>query len=580
MKSTGKYPCEKCRSRGHDRSGDNFHFYGEGLGGYCFVCGHVVPSDLWLSENGKQWIWEDEVATREKLTPEEVEKIKGYTGSDGKGMRGISDETYKAYGVRHKYSEETGEPVAAYYPVTEGYGASGFKAREYPKTFSVIGKCGKESDLYGQWKWKNTTSGKFVVLCAGEVDCMSAYQMLEDYRKGKGADFDPIPVVSSTIGENGSHKQLANHYEWLDRFDKVIVCYDQDDAGKKAVTELVKVIPKGKMYVMSLPMKDTNEMLSAGRAKQWIDCFWRARPYTPEGIVGSGALSEKIREYAAIKKIPLPPFMHRVQDLMAGGIPLGVILCLGSSSGSGKSTFTDEMLYYWIFNSPHKVGIISLESDSGAYATKLLSRHIGRKIDLIQNEEDKLAFLDSAEVLEKERDLFVDENGNDRFYLIEDRDSGWEYMKASIMNLIVSCDVKVVVLDPLQDAWAGMTLEQQEKAAAWLKGSVKSHGVTYILINHVRKSGGGAKANSQGADLTEEDFHGSSSIFKSSACNLLFMRNKEEEDEVARNTTVMKLSKCRWSGMTSPFAGKFYYDNATHSLHDFEDWSSKNNKGF
>ena len=97
--------------------------------------------------------------------------------------------------------------------------------------------------------------------------------MLEDYRKGKGADFDPIPVVSSTIGESGSHKQIANHYEWLDRFDRVIVCYDQDDAGKKAVAELVKVIPKGKMHVMSLPMKDTNEMLTSARQSSGLIAY-------------------------------------------------------------------------------------------------------------------------------------------------------------------------------------------------------------------------------------------------------------------------------------------------------------------
>ena len=64
------------------------------------------PSDQWLSENGSEWVWEEEVATREKLTPEQIEQIKGYTGTDGYGMRGITDETYKAYGVRHKYSEE------------------------------------------------------------------------------------------------------------------------------------------------------------------------------------------------------------------------------------------------------------------------------------------------------------------------------------------------------------------------------------------------------------------------------------------------------------------------------------------
>lgn len=36
----------------------------------------------------------------------------------------------------------------------------------------------------------------------------------------------------------------------------------------------------------------------------------------------------KIIEQAEVPKIPLPPFMHKLQDMMAGGIPLGVIVNL------------------------------------------------------------------------------------------------------------------------------------------------------------------------------------------------------------------------------------------------------------
>lgn len=580
MKAAGKYPCEKCRSRGNDKSGDNFHFYGEGFGGYCFVCGHTIPSDQWLSENGKQWEWEeDEVATREKLTPEEVEKIKEYTGTAGHNMRGITDETYKAYGVRHKYSEETGEPVAAYYPVTEGYGASGFKVRQYPKTFSVVGKCGKESDLYGQWKWKSTSGGKFCLLVAGEADTHAAFQMLEDDRKRKGSDFEPIPVVSSTIGENGSHKQLANHYEWLDLFEKVIVCYDQDETGKKAVDDLVKVLPKGKMHVMNLPMKDVNEMLSAGKAKQFIDCFWKARPYTPDGVIGSGSLSEKMRTELATPKIPLPPFMHKLQNMMAGGIPLGRIVNLGSASGTGKSTIVDEMLYYWVFNSPHKIGVVSLESDAGQYGIKVLSRHIGQKIELFETPEEAIAFMDLDWVKEKEQELLFLPSGQHRWHIVEDRDGGIESMKLQIMKLIVECGCLVIVLDPLQDILDGLSNEEQAVFLRWMKGVIKSHGVTFVTVNHVRKNGTGQKANSTGADLHEEDMAGSSTIFKSGACNLLFSRNKEDEDPVEQNTTYMKASKIRWTGRTG-IAGQYYYDLPTHTLWDKDEWLTKQNTGF
>jgi hypothetical protein len=68
---------------------------------------------------------------------------------------------------------------------------------------------------------------------------------------------------------------------------------------------------------------------------------------------------------------------------------------------------------------------------------------------------------------------------------------------------------------------------------------------------------------------------GSSSIFKSGACNLLFTRNKEAEDEIERNTTKMKASKIRWTGKTG-VAGEYYYANESHTMWDKDDWMSKN----
>ena len=56
----------------------------------------------------------------------------------------------------------------------------------------------------------------------------------------------------------------------------------------------------------------------------------------------------------------------------------------------------------------------------------------------------------------------------------------------------------------------------------------------------------------------------------------MFTRNKEAENEIERNITNMKMTKCRWTGNTSPNAGKYYYDNATHTVHDLEDFLDRN----
>lgn len=573
----GKNPCPfpKCGSS------DGFHWYGEGNGGFCYSCQKSILSDERKAELGVDvYEYDDkEVMTKELITEDELTAVKGYTGIRGMDQRGITDETYKAYAVRFKYDEESGDVVEHFYPYTEGYKAAGFKVRKVPvKDFYSVGRIGKNSELYGQWKWKEHQA-KYVLICAGEIDAMSAFQMLENYRKTKGSDFDATPVVSSAIGESGSYKQIQQQYEWLDQASRVIVCYDNDDAGREAVKKLVDVIPKGKMFVMKLTLKDANEYLVKGKEKQFLRAFFDAPAYSPDGIVGSGSLASKVREAASVPKIPLPPFMHRVQKQMAGGIPLGVIVNLGSASGTGKSTFIDEIVYFLIFNSPHRVGVLSLESDSGQYGTKVLSRHVGRKIDLIESVEEKLKFLDSPAVMEQEENLWKLPDGTDRWFLIDERDGGLESVKKLIMELVIACECKVLVIDPLQDLMDGLPNEEQAVFQRWMKGLVKSHGVTFININHTRKTPSGGKQGSTGADLHEEDFQGSSSIFKSAACNLLFSRNKEATDDVEKNTTVMKMTKCRWTGSTG-MSGEYYYDNSSHTLHDKEDWIQANPSQF
>jgi archaellum biogenesis ATPase FlaH len=573
-----KEQCPRCAKNGRDKSGDNLHVYGEDDGAFCYSCGYTILSKSEREARGlDDWQWEEEdeeITTKELLTKEEAEKIRGYTGTDGKGSRGIRAETYKTYGVRFEYSQEDGEVTKHYYPVTQDYAAAAYKIRILPKEFGSVGKFGKDSDLFGQWKFK-TAQSKYVVITAGEIDCMSAYQMLEDYRKSRNSDYAPTPVVSSVIGETGSYKQVKAHYKWLNRFERIVVCYDNDKAGKEAVHELAKVLPKGKMYVMELQLKDTNKYLEDGRTKEWIDCFFKARAYSPDGIVGSGGLLDRIIEQALTPKIPLPPFMHRVQKQMAGGIPLGVIINLASASGTGKSTIIDECTYYWIFNSPHRIGVLSMESDGGQYGTKILSRHVGSKIDLIEDVDEKIAFLSKPEVVEQANHLFKLPDGQDRWHLIEDRDGGLESMKNLIMSLIITCECKVIICDPVSDLLESLNNEDQAGFCKWMKGIVKSHGVTFVNVCHVRKNPGGHKANSTGADLHEEDIFGSGSLIKSAACNLLFTRDKEAEDEIEKNTTYMKMSKCRWTGRTG-MSGQYLYVAETHTMHDKEDWLCAN----
>lgn len=549
---------------------------------FCWVCNDVKPSDDFLEEKGlkksnKKTKERKEVVVseKEKITPEQNEELKSRTSLSGSGYRGIYDDTLKFFGVRTGYDPETMKVNSVYYPCTENGELSGYKCRVHPKQFGHgnLGRTGKSCDLFGQFRF--TRPGKYVLIVGGEHDQLAAFQMLQNYSKGKGYDYD-TPVVSPTVGETGCEKQLAAQYDWFNQFEKIIIAFDNDSAGNEAAEKALKVLPKGKVFKVTWSMKDPNEMLEKGKEKQFIQDFYSAKQFVPDGIVASNQLSDKIREELSVVKIPLPPFMHKLQNMMAGGIPLGRILNMGSASGTGKSTIVDEMIYYWIFNSPHLIGIVTLESSVGQYGIKLLSRHISNKLELRENEV-ALDIINSADVKVKEHELFNNPDGTPRFYLIDERDGGIDSLKNLIDNLVIGCGCKVIILDPLQDILDGLSNEEQAMFMKYQKGLVKSHGISFININHVRKNGTGQKANSVGGDLYEEDFQGSSAIFKSGACNLLFTRNKEAEDPIERNTTYMKATKIRWTGKTGQ-AGAYYYDIETHTLHDIDEWLAQNDR--
>ena len=263
--------------------------------------------------------------------------------------------------------------------------------------------------------------------------------------------------------------------------------------------------------------------------------------------------------------------MKKINEMTAGGLSLGKICNIGAASGLGKTVYVDTIIYYLAFNSPHRIGVVSMELNAGQYGLSMLSRHIGRKISNIADKQERLDYLNSDFVKEKERELFFKEDGSHRFHLVDDRDGGIEDLKAVVEQLIIACECKVIVLDPIQDILDGLSNEEQALFLKWQKGLLKSHNVTFININHVRKSGGGGQQNSNGALISEEDFSGSSTIFKSAALNILLVRNKMAEDEIERNTTQAYISKNRDNGMTGP-AGQFYYENETHRLYDKEEW--------
>src|SRR5690606_7784319 len=123
----------------------------------------------------------------------------------------------KHYGVMHK--EKDGELIEQIYPTFDGGKKPiGFKRRKLPKDFAApYGEVGVGVELFGQFRFRDSTS-RTLCIAAGEIDALSVYQVLKEYtdnnNKKRGTDFEYTPVVSSTVGEQGTAAQVRNNWEW------------------------------------------------------------------------------------------------------------------------------------------------------------------------------------------------------------------------------------------------------------------------------------------------------------------------------------------------------------------------------
>jgi archaellum biogenesis ATPase FlaH len=422
------------------------------------------------------------------------------------------------------------------------------------KDFTSIGINGKHCELFSQAKFQ--ANGKFLVICEGEEDAMSAYQMLssEKYR---------TPCVSTSVGAGGTAEQIKANYKWVSSFETVVLCFDTDEPGQKAAEECARVLKPGQAKIMKLRLKDANEYLVRKEEKEFVDAFWRAERYSPAGIIGSSNTWDALVQRAKFVKIPLPAFAEQLQKMLNGGIALSEITTIAAASGIGKSSITYEFLYHWIFNSEYKVGIISLESDVGELTENLMSLHLGKKLANIPDEQ-KLDFYQTEEAKRAHKELTTLPDGSDRFIIV-DHQGEMHDVQEKMEYLVKVNGCRVTILDPMTLALSGRGLDSTDQFMSWLVSYVKREQVAHVNVVHVRKAQGGNKAGSAGGTIHEEDAKGSGSIFQNSMNNILIMRDKENADPKVRNTTKVVMSKSRRTGNTGP-AGFWFYNNETSRM--------------
>lgn len=578
LEDDSKVGCPRCIANGNDTSLDNFHWYNIHDGGFCYSCGFTIPSEEYKEESSgnfkpkgdKSMLTQKDTDNlkNKALTPEQVQEIEAKTVTDTpKPYRGVPSDVYKSLGVRW---EVNGTEVSMYYPITVTEDGNervvGYKIRRHPKEFYSVGYVGKLGGFLNQ----SNAVADTLILCAGEIDLATmTYAMeLDKYRKSYN-------IVSSPLGEDHTHTFIKLNYDWVNSHKKIICALDNDEAGILAFEKVKAVVDNSKLYKAALRHKDINLYVKEGDFNKIItDVYWNAQPVVNFGLAASSSMFDKMLEVIDVEKIPLPPFLCGLDEALAGGIALGEVINVVSSVSTGKTSFINSILMHWIMHSPHRILIISLEDNIASYTMKLSSRVSGVNIAALRTSEEKHEVLNKNRVeIEK---YLVDENGAARFDIMEKVPPTLAELKTAILQAIKVNGTRLIILDPIVSLIGTKSLDEQGEWMLFEEETRRDFNTTWVNIAHVRKSGAGEKAHSEGGNFSEESIKGSSQISATATTNILLRRNKMSDDPIERNTTYVSISKNRATGITGADITKVYYSNATQLMTDFN-YAQENN---
>lgn len=526
-------PCENCGSS------DGNSVYSDGHE-FCFVCEHYKPSP--------------EHKPKENRGGNKMGKtytdLLGFAEANGQYItltaRGILDETCKKYGYWVGIYKGQPHHVANYY--TEDGTLVGQKLRDKDKNFCTRGNV-NDKLLFGKHLWNG---GKKIIVTEGEIDCLTVAQI-------QGCKY---PVVSVPLGAKAAKKAIAANVEYLDQFEEIILMFDQDDAGRAAVTECAEVLPTGKVKIAVLPMKDANECMLAGNTKAIMDSIWNANPYIPDGVVSAADLKDRVKKFMKENRAEGLTFLDMKDiDGKTLGARFGEAIMVTSGSGMGKSTFCRQMFHNWgrKYNIP--VGLCALEE--AVEETIIDFVGIDNRVRLRQNKEMRDAWLEDGTFDACYDSLF--ESGN--FYLYDAFAEGdIDKLIAKMTYMTDGLGCKAILLDHISIVASAMEDNGDERKAldrmmTKLKAFAKKKQIVMVIICHLKNPEKG-KAHEEGREISVSDLRGSGALRQLSDTIIALERNQQGEDP---NIVLVRILKCRFTGDTG-VAGFMRYDKVTGLL--------------
>jgi twinkle protein len=479
--------CPKCASS------DALGIYEDGTG-FCFSCSTYVHADG-KQEDRTETVWAGEFT---RGTFQDIPK------------RNLREVVCRRYG--YQVGERNGLPIhiAPYRDATGGIVAQ--KIRFVGKEFSIEGN-GKDMPLFGQHLWSN---GRSVVITEGEIDCLSMATAMGD---GKW------PCVSLPNGAQSAEAAIKRAYDWLNGFEKIILCFDNDAPGKAAQDTCLPLLPPGKAYYMVLPdgLKDANEVLKAKGPAALSQAFWQSSQWRPDGIIsGADITLESLTSAVAMGyALRLPVLNQKMSGLRKRELTL-----LTAGSGIGKSTLAREIAFGLHQDHGLVIGNVYLEESKEKTAQAYIAIDQDVPLGKLRAEPGcitKEQWAQSYEKVIKERMFFYDHFGS----LESDR------LISKLRYMAIVLKVDFIVLDHIsivisgQEGGSGDERKDIDRLMTSLRSLVEETGVGIIAIVHLKQPEG--KPHEEGGRVTLSQLRGSGGL-KQLSDNVIALERNQQGD--------------------------------------------------
>lgn len=481
--------CPYCRGGGHDKNTFSVNLTN---GTYkcfragCGMQGHLVQLARDFSyplafEDGRSKKYRELPQRPGRTTNPAVAYMEG---------RGIS----RAVTERYRITTQTGHDNILVFPFYDGDGVMRFV--KYRKTDFVRGR-----DRNKEWSEKDTmpilfgmdrcTGTDRLVITEGQIDSLSLAQ---------AGIQNAVSVPTGAMG----FTWLDHVWDWILRFDEIVVMGDNEKGKITLVDELSRRLPKPVKVVHTedyLGEKDANDILRKYGEEALRQAVNRA------GLIPVSHIKE-LADVESVDLSKLPKINTGIASLdrVIGGLYYGQVVLITGKRGEGKSTVTSQIVAEALNQNLRVL----------AYSGELPDYHFRRWLDLQlagpQNVETAYnQFSDPVYRLSDSVTAQIGEWYRGRAYIYDNNavDDEEESLLDTIEQAVCRYGIHLVCIDNMMTAIDAASTEtqylKQSHFVRQLKQLAVKHNIVVLLVAHPRKTQGDVSDNdsvSGSADIT------------------------------------------------------------------------------